>query len=216
MIWHCLIYSYDKRVIYGLSYQLQSATTLDYLGILNNIFANAPHSARQRLVALLRVPAGSRVAHAYASRASFVAGCAVPCAGSVSQTRMQPSVGGLPAGAVVPTAASLEALEAMEAGLPPPSGGAADGSDGGLAGAAGGKRPRRFRGWRGAGLMVTQHRCCHASMPAVHLSNGSMLEEIHFHSGVISSGFGSESRAALLAAIFTKAGFLQFSSVTCA
>lgn len=125
----------------------------------------------------------------------FAARRVVSCAGSVSQTRMQPSAGGLPAGVVVPTAASLDALEAMEAGLPPPSGGAGGGSGEGLGGAADGKRSRRFRGWRGTGLMLPD-RCGHASMPFFRL-HGTMLRKVNFYSGA-TSGMAESSRVASL------------------
>lgn len=51
----------------------------------------------------------------------------------------------VPTGAVVPTAASLDALEAMEAGLHPATGGGGGACEQGVADA---QRRRHFRGWR--------------------------------------------------------------------
>ena len=70
-------------------------------------------------------------------------------AGSVSQTRMQPVEGGLH-GAALPTAATLAALEAMEAGMHPGGGAGAGPGEAGGDGPAEPRRTRRFRGWRGA------------------------------------------------------------------
>lgn len=67
-------------------------------------------------------------------------------ASSTSQARLRPVQHNGLAGAGVPTAATLDALEAMEAGLgpapPPPNGSSPDGSEGGT-------RTRRWSGWRG-------------------------------------------------------------------